>query len=424
MVARPDPQRLTRRGTPRAGLGANYRRLWWASAASNLADGVFRVALPLLALRLTRSPAAVAGLVVAARLPWLLFALHAGALADRLDRRRTMTLVNVGRGILIGSLAVLVWADAVTMPLLFVVAFALGIGETLFDTAAQSMMPSVVDREQLGRANGRLYALELTMNQFIGPPLGGVVAGAAIAWAFLGSGAAYLLAAGSLVLMSGSFRTARDAEATRLRADIVQGLRHLWNHRLLRTLALMVGGMNLISSGIDALLPIFAVQPGPLGLSEAGYGVLWAVGGIGSVIGGLAADRVARIVGRSRLLLINPLIAALIPATLALTSSPIVVGLAFIAVGASSLIWNVLTVSLRQAIVPDHLLGRVNSGYRLLAWGTMPLGAAIAGFGAELIGACGVFALSAVASILLTLPLIRLTDATIEAAEADSIQAS
>jgi MFS family permease len=404
--------------TPR--LGPNFWRLWAASAASNLADGIFRVALPLLALRLTRSPAAVAGVALAGRLPWLLFALHAGALADRLDRRRTMTLVNIGRGAVIATLGVLVWADAVVMPVLFVVAFTLGIGETLFDTAAQSMLPSVVDRDRLSRANGRLYAVELSMNQFVGPPLGGVIAGLALAWAFMGSGAAYLLAAGALVLLRGSFRPTRRGPPARLRADIADGLRYLAGNDLLRTLALMVGAMNLISSGIDALLPIFAVAPGPLGLSEVGFGVLWAAGGVGSIVGSVAADRVARLVGRSRLLLVNTAVFALVPIALALTSSAVVVGAAFVAVGASGMMWNVITVSLRQAVVPDHLLGRVNAGYRLLAWGSMPVGAAIAGVGAELIGARGVFAVFALAAIPLVVPVRRITDATIERTEAAS----
>jgi MFS family permease len=253
------------------------------------------------------------------------FALHAGALADRLDRRRTMALVNVARGTVIGTLAVLVWSDAVAVPVLVLAAFALGIGETLFDTAAQSLMPSVVDRDQLDRANGRLYAVELSMNQFIGPPLGGLVAGIAIAWAFLGSGAAYLLAAGALVLLRGSFRPTREVASAPLRTDIRTGLRYLWRSPLLRVLALMVGGMNLISSGIDAILPLYAVRPGPLGLSAAAFGALWAAGGAGNVIGSVVADRMTHRVGRSRLLLLTPPIAALVPIALALTPSPIVV---------------------------------------------------------------------------------------------------
>lgn len=384
---------------------------------SNLADGVFRVALPLLALSLTRSPAAVAGVTFAGRLPWLLFALQAGALADRLDRRRTMTLVNGARAATIGLLTILVAADLATMPILFASAFGLGVAETLFDTAAQSIMPSLVERDDLGRANGRLGAVELSMNQFVGPPLGGVVVGIAIAWAFAGSAAAYLVAALVLVFLRGSFRPVRSGPATKLRGDIVTGIRYLWRNRLLRTLALMVGGMNLVSSGVEALLPVFAVDPGPLGLTEAGFGLLWASAGAGSLVGSITADRIARAVGRRRLLLVNVFTAALIPTTLALTSSAALVGVAFVLVGISGMIWNVITVSLRQAIVPDHLLGRVNAGYRLLAWGSMPIGAAVAGAGAELVGARQVFAAFAALGLVLVVPMLGISEATIVEAE-------
>ena len=131
-----------------APLGPTYRKLFTASALSNLADGIFQVALPLLALRITRSPGAVAGVALAARLPWLLFALQAGALADRLDRLRTMVRVDVARVVLIGGLAVVVALEHESLLLLYIVAFALGIGETLFDTAAQSIIPMVVDRRR------------------------------------------------------------------------------------------------------------------------------------------------------------------------------------------------------------------------------------------------------------------------------------
>src|SRR5438128_3147594 len=125
-------------------LGRNYQRLWSATALSNLSDGMFLVALPLLALRITRSPAAIAGVLLAARLPWLVFALHAGALADRLDRRRIMVGVSLGRSVLIGLLAAITAYESEQIWVLYVAAFALGICETLFDTAAGSTLPMVV----------------------------------------------------------------------------------------------------------------------------------------------------------------------------------------------------------------------------------------------------------------------------------------
>src|SRR5215213_1788123 len=187
------------------GLGANYWKLWASSAASNLADGVFWIAFPLLAIRLTDSPALIAGVAVVGRLPWLVFVLVAGALADRLDRRRTMVGVSILRTVIALVIGAAVVAGVDSLILLYVAAFVLGVGETLFDTAAQSVMPSVVERDDLSKANGRLYAVELTMNQFVGPPLGGLLAGLAIGLAFVSSAVAFALAAVALVLLTGSF---------------------------------------------------------------------------------------------------------------------------------------------------------------------------------------------------------------------------
>lgn len=164
-----------------------FTRLAVAAGCSNLADGVFQIALPLVALGITRDPGAFASVTLVGRLPWLLFALPAGALADRLDRRRTMALVNGGRVVLIGALAALVATDHEGLWALYVVGFALGVGETLFDTASQSILPSVVaDKDRLAAANGRLYAIEMATNQFIGPPLGGLIVAASAAAALAG----------------------------------------------------------------------------------------------------------------------------------------------------------------------------------------------------------------------------------------------
>lgn len=404
---------------PMASLGPRYRKLWSASALSNLADGVFQVALPLMALRITRSPAAIAGVAVAGRLPWLLFALHAGALADRLDRRRTMTIVNIGRSVVIGTLAALVASDAATLAVLYVVAFALGCGETLFDTAAQSIMPMLVERDDLSAANGRLYAAELTMNQFLGPPLGGALAGIAIALAFAGSATAYAVSGLLLALLAGSFRPTRTGPRTRLRTDIAEGARFLARHRLLRTLAVMVGVMNLAEMALFSVFPIYAVAPGPLGLTEGGFGLLLTTGALGSLAGSLLTARAERRFGRARVLWVAVLGSGVPALAMALSSNVWAVAAACVFGGFTVIGWNVVTVSLRQRIVPDHLLGRVNAGYRLVAWGTMPIGAALGGALAELAGLRAVFLLSATAHVALLVFVRVVTDETMDAAEAE-----
>jgi MFS family permease len=397
----------------------NFARLATASGLSNLADGVFQIALPLVALGITRDPGAFATVSLVGRLPWLLFALPAGALADRLDRRRTMTLVNVGRGLLIGGLAAIVAGNLEELWILYIVAFGLGVGETLFDTAAQSILPNVVDDPaRLPRANGRLYAIEFTANQFVGPPLGGLIAGVTLAGALVGSAAAYALAAGVLVLLVGHFRPARAAGPTRLRSDIAEGVRYLARHRLLRTLAICVGISNLATTALFAVFPLYAVDPGPMGLSAAGLGLLLTVLGVGSVLGSLVADRIERRLGRRRTLLLSTFTFPVFSLAPALTSSVVWIAMAFIVGSVLIVSWNVVTVSLRQRIVPDHLLGRVNSGYRLLAWGTMPLGAALAGVVGEQWGLTAVFwTCTVLAALCVPLVYAVVTDAELAAAE-------
>jgi MFS family permease len=399
------------------GLPISYWRLWTASAGSNLADGIFWIALPLLAIRLTDSPALVAGVAIASRLPWLLFALVAGALADRLDRRRTMILVDLFRAGLLGALALATVAGFANLPLLYLVAFALGVAETLFDTSAQSIMPNLVEGEQLSKANGRLYAVELTMNQFVGPPLGGFLAAIAIGAAFGTGAAAYLLAAASLLLIRGSFRPVREGPPTRLHEDIAEGLRYLLGHRLLRVLAIMVGIGNLSSTAAFSVFVLYAVEPGPLGLDEVGFGLMTTALAVGSLVGSFLVERLERLLGRANLLAVSMVsFAATVIAPVLTTNVPLI-ALIWVVTGAIGIAWNVITVSLRQKIVPDALLGRVNATYRLLAWGTMPLGAALGGLIGETLGLAAVFWIFGALQAALILGRLVVTEEAIARAE-------
>ncbi len=398
-------------------LDRNFRRLWSAAALSNLADGMFQVALPLLALRITRSPAEIAGVLLAARLPWLLFALHAGAWADRLDRRRTMVNVDLARAALIGVLAVIAFGESERLWILYLLAFALGIGETLFDTASQSVLPMVVARGDLSSANGRLMAAEVTMNRFVGPPMGGFLVGVTMALAFVSSAVSYLCAALVMALVAGRFASrSADAPRSRLRTDIVEGLRYLWRHRLLRTLAFMVGAMNLSIMATIAVLPVYAVAPGPMGLSAFTFGLLLTGGAIGSLLGAFLAPRLENRVGRAVTLRLAVLAAALTCAAPLLTE-PILVAIALAVAGVGEMCWDIITVSLRQRIVPDHLIGRVNSGYRLVGYGTMPIGAALGGVLGQTLGLRWVFTVSAVVCVALLLCTLVVTDRAMDAAE-------
>lgn len=395
---------------PHPGLGAPFWRLWSASAASNLADGIAKVVLPLVAVRLTRSPVLISGLTVAITLPWLLFALPAGALVDRVDRRRAMAAVNMMRALALAAGTVLVVADAASIWVLYAVAVAIGAAETVYDTAAQSILPQVVRREQLSRANSRLYAAELTANELAGPPLGGFLVASGVVVAFASPAALWTVAVVLLLTLRGRFAVERTIRTT-MRADVMEGLAYLRGHRVLRTLAMMTGGFNFASSALLAIIVLFAVGPGSvMGLSEPAFGLLLACLAVGGLLGSFVAEAVEHRLGPRRSMVVGIVTASVAFGLPAVTSSPVVIGAGFVVSGVGVVVWNVIVVSLRQRITPERLLGRVNSSYRLLAWGSRPIGAVAGGMIAQLTGLREVFVVAA-ALVLGTLAgLVVLSD--------------
>ena len=366
-------------------LGPQYRRLWTAAGISTLGDGAREAALPLLAASLTRDPGTVAAVAFAGRLPWLLFSLVSGALVDRADRRRVMWMVDGSRAVVMTGLAAAVIFDATSIPLLVVVAFILGTGETLFDNAAQSFLPSVVSRDQLEEANSRLYAAQVSSLEFVGPPVGSLLFAATMAAPFFLDAGSFVAAAALVLGIRSTRRSPRPtAERRRLSSEIGEGLRWLWRHRVLRTLALMLGVWNLLTTASGAVFVLFATED--LHVSTAGFGLLFSAGAVGSIVGSVAATRVIRGVGPGRALQTAVVVSGLAYFVVALTSNAYLVGVMGAIGGFLSVLWNVITVSLRQAIIPDELLGRVNSVYRFLGWGMMPIGAALGGVVASAFG--------------------------------------
>ena len=409
MVPLPDPvSRLVR--SIGGGLGRGFWTLLSASFLANLSDGIFWIALPLLAVGLTDSPALVAGVMVASRLPWLVFALFAGALADRLDRRRTMIAVDAARVVLLVGLTVAVVTGTATIWLVYIVAFVLGCLETMFDMAASSMLPTVVGADRVVAANSRLFAVETGMNQFVGPPVGGFLAAIAISAAFGTAAAGYLGALLCLLTLRGSFRPQRDGPPTSMATEIQAGLSYLAQNRLLRTMALVVAPMNLGSTAIWGVFVLYAVAPGPLGLDEIGFGLLTTSLAVGTVLGMLLASRLDRWLGRPNLfvacilaLLVQDLVYIVVPDAIA-------IGVTLALTGAVTGSFNVIFGSLRQRIVPNHLLGRVMASFRIISWGSLPLGALLGGLIGETFGLTAVFLFAAAVHGLLLFSRLVLND--------------
>lgn len=333
-------------------MGARFWKLWTASAVSNLADGVFKVVLPLVAALLTRDPLLIAGLTATVAAPWLLFSLVMGAIVDRVDRRLLMLAGNAARAGVLIVIAAVVLSGVDSIALLYVAALGVGSAEVAYDTAAQTMTPRVVRREQLTAANGRLFAAELTANEFLGPILGGVLVSLGILAALAAPAGLWLVAIGVLILLTGDFRTARATTST-LGADVLDGLRELWRSPALRSLSVITAGFNFASGAVMAILVLYAVGPeSPMRLDERQYGLLLATTAAGGLVGSLLAGPAARSLGRSGAMMAGLIAAAVFIGVPAVTTRPIVIGAGFFIGGAGIMVVNVIAVTLRQEITP------------------------------------------------------------------------
>lgn len=375
--------------TPKPSLGRNFHRLLLSSGLANLADGIGVVAWPWLASLITRDPLAIALVGVAQKLPWFLFALPSGVITDRLDRRqlvismdllRFVTLLALAAAMLIPGL--LPEAPVEDFPadllygLLLLSALVVGFAEVLRDNSAVTLLPSIVPHERLETANGRMGSVETVMNMMIGPPLAGLVIGLALPLAFGLYGLAFAFAGLLVLSIPGTFKTHRPEPRPWI-AEIREGARYLFARPLLRDLAIGLGVLN----AIDVMLlmgPVLYAQE-VMGLNSAEYGLLLTGLAAGGLLGGLLGESIIRRLGASaclRATIAGCLIWALVVLFLPV---PVLVWAALALSAVTGMVWNIITVSLRQRLIPPHLLGRVNSVYRFFGLGTMPLGMLMAG---------------------------------------------
>ncbi|MEU1664229.1 MFS transporter [Streptomyces sparsogenes] len=360
-----------------------FGRLWGAAVVSRFGDALRGAALPLLAVSLTDSPVLVSLVTACGFLPWLLFGLLGGALADRVDQRRAMWAVDAARGALMAAFAVAVWLGHATIGLLLALAFALTTLQTLFDNAATALLPSVVPREALSRANARLMTGQEVMGRFVGAPLVPVALGLGAAVPYAADAVSYLAAAALVASLGGGARAARReprAPGRTIRKDMAEGVRVLWRDRLLRALCVST---TLCNVGIGALIATLVLHiTGWLGAGDAGYAAVITAYGIGGVLGGLVAARVAERLGRAPTIMVCGL--AQIAALLALgTIRALPAAVAALAVfGLAGMIWNITEVTMMQQRSPAEMLGRVSAAFRTLSIAGSPLGALLGGVSA------------------------------------------
>jgi len=395
----------TFQGRPR--LGRPYWRMWWANAISSTGDGAFVAALPLLAVTITRDPRLVAVVTAATYLPWLVLSLPAGAIVDRYDRVTLMWRSQAVQAAVVAIVAILVVFRQGSIAALGVAGLLLGSAEVIFSNAAQSVLPALVPPELLPRANGSQQVSLTVGESFLGPPVGSLLFAAAATLPFGLDAASFAGSAALLARLPRTSQASGPAKAT-IRAQIAEGLRWLARHRLLRVVAVLLGILNFANQMGQAVLVLLATQT--LRVGSVAYGFLLAATAVGSVAGGLMSPPLVRWLGMLPSLIIVGAAETALFVGVGLAPDPAVAAVMLAGQGFVVTMWNVVTVSLRQQVVPAHLLGRVNSVYRMLGWGLMPLGALAGGFVAHAAGLRAPYIVAGLLcglALLAALPLLR-----------------
>jgi MFS family permease len=395
-------------------LGGRFWQFWTATLLANLGDGIGMAAFPLLAASITRDPFAVAAVAAATSIPWLVTGLIAGSLADRHNARTLLVLADLTRVAVLGVLIIALTLGQPPVLLVAVVAFALGVSETVRDTTASTVVPRLVPTQLLERANGRMVAGEVVTNSFAGPLVGGVLFAVGAALPFVANSAvlvfAVLLVVGLPVGLLG--RSSEKPEhvdpAERVgcgdpadptdRADphadsgrgILDGLRWLAGHRTLRVLLLVGALVTIADGGWYAIFVLFSEQR--LGLGPSGFGALLAFGALGGLLGAWPAERIIGVDRHGPALLGSIVLTALTPVLLLVAPTLWAAGAVVVITSAGFGVFDVAVASLRQRLSPHRLLGRVVAAYRTALHGAGALGtlagggiAAAYGLGAPLI---------------------------------------
>jgi MFS family permease len=356
-------------------LNRDYMLLWSGQVVSNVGTQVSQLAFPLLILALTGS-AAQAGFAGALRaLPYLFFSLPAGALIDRWDRKRTMIICDAGRAISLASIPAAYALGDLTIVQLYLVSAIEGTLYVFFNIAEAACLPRVVPKEQLPAATAQNMATD-GITVLIGPPLGGALYAAGKFLPFVADAFSYVVSVVSLFFVKAKFQKERVTEPRKLWVDIHEGLAWLWHHPLIRFIAILTGGWNLVTAGFTLVIIVLAQQQHA---SSFTIGLIFSIGGVGAVLGSIVATSIQKRFSFSQVIIGTAWITALVFPLYTIAPNPLVLG----ALAAIDFIvgprYNVVQFSYRSAIIPDELQGRVNSVFRLIAFGGQPLGLALTG---------------------------------------------
>ncbi|KAB2972152.1 MFS transporter [Streptomyces sp. SS1-1] len=355
-----------------------FGRLWGAAVLSGFGDSLRTAALPLLAVTLTDRPLPIAAVTACGYLPWIVFGLLGGAVADRVDQRRAMWTVDALRGALVAAFAVAVALGHASIGLLIALAFTLTTLQTLFDNASTALLPALVDRDALGAANARLMTGQRIAGGLLGAPAVPLLLLSGAAAPFLADAATFLLAAALVA----SLRTpppdrAARPEGSTLRREITDGLRTLWRDRALRGLCAATALCNIGMGALVATLVVLVT--GWLDAGTTGYAVASTAYAAGSLAGGLGHGPITARLGLTRAVLAAGLVQIGALVVMGAVRSLTALAVALAVFGFMGMVWNVNTTTLMQRRTPADLLGRVASAFRTLAVAGAPLGALLGG---------------------------------------------
>ena len=390
-----------------ARLGSSFRWLLAATLINNAGDGIAIAAGPLLVASQTRDPFLVSMALLSEYLPVLLFGVVAGTAADRFDRRRIVAVVNVARAFVLAALVLTIATGTVNIALVLVALFVLGTAETFADTASNSLLPGLVDRNDLGLANARIQGGFLLSNQLLFPPIGAFLFAIGVALPFVANAAAFALGA---VLVSRIVITApeRSGAAGGWLEDMVEGVRWLVAHPPMRTLALTVLAFNVTYGAAWSVLVLYAGER--LGMNEVGFGLLTTAIAVGGVIGIASYGALERRFSLGDIMRVGLVIETGTHLSLALTTWPVVAIGTMVVFGAHAFVWGTTSTTVRQRAVPDELLGRVGGVYRIAVMAGLVVGTPLGGLLARSFGITAPFWFGFVGSALLVVTLWRQFD--------------
>lgn len=358
-------------------LGTSFRWLVASSWTTNLGDGLMMAAGPLLVASQTRNPVLVAAAAMASQLPWLVFGLVAGAMADRLDRRVLVMAMDAARAVVLAGLCVVIVTGHVNIWLVMAAMFLIGLAEVFADSATGTLVPMLVDKPDLGIANARIQVGFLTANQLVGPAVGAVIFAAGMALPFMIQTVCVAL---GVVLVSriGTPRGAvREHVETHVRQDIAEGLRWLAGNKPVRTLALVIVVFNITWAAPWSVLVLWSLER--VGMDEAGFGLLTTAAALGGLLGTAAYGRVERRVPLAILMRTVLACEVVFHLAMALTTSAWAAYPLMFFFGAYAFIWGTLSQAVRQRAVPTEFQGRVGSVYMLCVMGGMLGGSLLGG---------------------------------------------